>query len=340
MLQPLFRTRSSVVATRAWRTFASMASQPPIRIGYVPEHYLIPLHLAKPQFPDPVELIPFPSGTGHMITSLRSDEIDVAIGLTEGWVAGLMNAQGQKEKGYSIVGSWVRNPLRWAIVTGRNRDDINDVQDLRQHRRVGVSRMGSGSHVMAFVLADQKGWLRQGKDSKSEGLVINPLGPFKDLRDGVTGAGGQGATADFFMWEHFTTKPYFDGDKTPLKHIGEIYTPWPSWHIAASAKTFPEPATDSKLSKLFECLDKGVSDFNKDPQSAIKRLVQGEFGCQYSDEDANEWLVSAKFFEQTRGVDAATMHGVIETLKVAGVIEPTAEAADTSGIVGIARNDA
>ncbi|KAK5953452.1 hypothetical protein OHC33_005396 [Knufia fluminis] len=316
-----------------------MTSQQPIRIGYVPEHYLIPLHLAKSHFSEPVELIPFPSGTGHMITSLRSDEIDVGIGLTEGWVAGLMNAQGQKEKGYSIVGSWVQNPLRWAIVTGRNRDDIDDVEDLKQHRRVGVSRMGSGSHVMAFVLADQKGWLRQGKDTKSEGLVINPLGPFKDLRDGVTGAGGQGATADFFMWEHFTTKPYFDGDKTPLKHIGEIYTPWPSWHIAASTKSFPAPTSDQTLSKLFDCLDRGVDEFNKNPQSAIKRLVQGEFGCQYSEEDANEWLVSAKFFEKTRGVDTATMDGVIKTLEAANVIEPSTEVKDTSGIVGVARED-
>jgi len=337
MLQPLLRTRRFAKYTR--RNIASMSSAKPIRIGYVPEHYLIPLHLAKPQFSDPVELISFPSGTGHMITSLRSDEIDIGIGLTEGWVAGLMNVQGQKEKGYSIVGSWVENPLRWAIVTGRNRDDINDVDDLRQHRRVGVSRMGSGSHVMAFVLADQKGWLRQGKDIKSEGLIINPLGPFKDLRDGVTGAGGQGATADFFMWEHFTTKPYFDGDETPLKHIGEIYTPWPSWHIAASSKRFPDPATDPKLLKLFDCFDRGIRDFNKDPQSAIKRLVQGEFGCQYSEEDATEWLVSAKFFEKTRGVDAATMDGVIKTLEVAGVIEPSTEVKDTSGIIGVARED-
>lgn len=337
MLQLL--VRNTRFAKRTLRSFASMASERPFRIGYVPEHYLIPLHLAKPQFSDPVELIPFPSGTGHMITSLRADEIDVGIGLTEGWVAGLMSAQGQKEKGYSIVGSWVHNPLRWAIVTGRNRDDIHDVEDLRQHRRVGVSRMGSGSHVMAFVLADQKGWLRQGKDSKSEGLVINPLGPFKDLRDGVTGAGGQGATADFFMWEHFTTKPYFDGDQTPLKHIGEIYTPWPSWHIAASTKRFPEPATDPKLLKLFDGLDRGVRDFNKDPQSAIKRLVQGEFECQYSEEDANEWLSSAKFFEKTRGVDAATMDGVIKVLEAAGVIEPSTEVKDTSGIIGVARED-
>ena len=173
-----------------------------IRIGFVPEHYLLPLHLCTKHslFPSnlQISLVPFPSGTGHMITSLRSDEIDLAIGLTEGWVAGLLNADNYKksgkEKGYSIVGSWVSTPLRWAVVTGRNRDNISRVGDLKQHRRVGVSRLGSGSHIMAFVLAQQEGWLRQSKDEKSEGLSFVPLGPFEDLREGVTSS-----AADFFM---------------------------------------------------------------------------------------------------------------------------------------------
>lgn len=176
-----------------------------VRIGYVPEHYLLPLHLAVQNdlFPSSIKvtLVPFPSGTGHMITSLRANEIDLAIGLTEGWTAGLLNPdiknKSLEEKGYRIVGSWVSTPLRWAIVTGRNRDDINTVDDLRQHRRVGVSRIGSGSHIMAFVLAQQQGWLQQTKDYKKEGLTLVPLGPFKDLRNGVTSS-----TADFFMWEH------------------------------------------------------------------------------------------------------------------------------------------
>lgn len=331
MLLSLFR--SNAFTLRPWqRSFASMANTKPIRIGYVPEHYLLPLHLAKPQFSDPVELIPFPSGTGHMITSLRTDQLDVAIGLTEGWVAGLMNEQGQKERGYNIVGSWVLNPLRWAIVTGRNRDDITSVEDLQRHRRVAVSRIGSGSYVMAFVLAEQQGWLRQNKDSKLEGLTFAPLGPFKDLRDGVTVS-----TADFFMWEHFTTKPYFDGEGTPLKKVGEIYTPWPSWHIVASSKTFPEPATDPRLLKLFDCFDRGIRDFNADPEQGIKMLGTGELGCHYSEEDAREWLKSVKFFDRTKGVDAETMQGVIQLLQVAGVIEPSTEVKDESGVVAIPR---
>lgn len=80
-----------------------------------------------------------------MITSLRDNEIDIGIGLTEGWVAGLAGKQQAPKDpasdGYKLVGHWVDNPLRWAIVTGRNRDEINAVKDLKDSR-VGVSRLG------------------------------------------------------------------------------------------------------------------------------------------------------------------------------------------------------
>jgi hypothetical protein len=309
-----------------------MTSQNPLRIGYVPEHYLLPLHLAKSHFPFPVELIPFPSGTGHMITSLRSDSIDLAIGLTEGWVAGLLTSQGQKEKGYSIVGSWVKNPLRWAIVTGKNRSDINSVTDLRQHRRVGVSRMGSGSHVMAFVLAQREGWFSSSPHSNEEKLPTVILGPFKELRDGVTSN-----KADFFMWEHFTTKPFFHGEDTPLKNIGEIYTPWPSWHIAASSKTFPDPAKDEKLQQVFKAFDRGVEEFRNNPDEGVRLLGTGELGCHYMEEDARDWLKAVEFTEATKGVDVATMESVVKVLQGAGVIDPATTITNGDGVIGISR---
>jgi hypothetical protein len=46
-----------------------------------------------------------------MITSLRSGEIDVGIGLTEGWVAGLGKQDVEGDGGYRIVGTYVETPL-------------------------------------------------------------------------------------------------------------------------------------------------------------------------------------------------------------------------------------
>lgn len=77
-----------------------------------------------------------------MITSLRSHEIDIGIGLTEGWIAGLGKAQGAKEDaGYKLVGTYVDTPLCWAISTGAERVDLRDARELKG-RRVGVSRVG------------------------------------------------------------------------------------------------------------------------------------------------------------------------------------------------------
>lgn len=83
----------------------------PLRIGFVPEHFSTPLHFAQKHFGLDATLIPFPSGTGHMITALRAGEIDVGIGLTEGWVAGLGKGDMEGDGGYRIVGTYVDSPL-------------------------------------------------------------------------------------------------------------------------------------------------------------------------------------------------------------------------------------
>lgn len=296
-----------------------------------------------------------------MILSLRASEIDLAVGLTEGWVAGLLSDANRVKGGYKIVGSWCRSPLRWAVVTGRNRQEINTVGDLARNRKVGVSRMGSGSHVMATVLAEREGWLKTQTGEKKE-LEFVPLGPFKELRDGVTGftststsntttATGEKKAgektddqpdprADFFMWEHFTTKPYFAADDAPLKWIGEIYTPWPSWHIAASTSRFPDPQSDETLDLLFRAFDKGMAEFRGDEGRVVRMLGDGSAKCHYSEEDAREWLKSVEFFEGTKGVERGVMRGVVDVLKGAGVISESVvlgEDGDWGGVIGVAR---
>lgn len=326
---------TQTLRSRSSQDQPNMAASSPVRIGYVPEHYLLPLHLANRNglFPFPVELVPCPSGTGQMITLLRDDKIDLAIGLTEGWIAGLLTPDGQQKKGYSIVGSWVENPLRWSIVTGKDRQSLSSVKDLLQGGvqpgkvKVGVSRMGSGSHVMAFVLAQREGW-----DTDKE-VDFEILGPFKELRDGVNAK-----SADFFMWEHFTTKGFWDeGEKKELKWLGEIYTPWPSWCVTASSRRFPNPEQDDTLKGFFEAVDKGKEMFLDQQDECVRLLGTRELGCYYGEEDAREWLKGAKFFDRTRGIDHSMVDGVVQVLKGAGVLGTGVQSADGDGTVGVKR---
>ncbi|KAF5875839.1 putative uracil-dna glycosylase protein [Botrytis fragariae] len=282
------------------------ATQTPLKIGYVPEHFSTPLHFAQKHFGLEAELIPFPSGTGHMITSIRSGEIDVGIGLTEGWVAGLGKSDVEGDGGYRIVGTYVETPLCWAISTGANRP-LNSIAHLK-NGKIGVSRIGSGSYVMGFVLADEQGWLNEDQTSE-EPFEVVPLQTFEKLRNGVNDS-----TVDFFMWEHFTSKRYYDNGE--IKRIGEIYTPWSSWKIVASTKVL-QNTEDKRLGDLFEKIDKGIRYFEKNQAEAVKYISTS---LDYSEEDANEWLKTVRFASVTKNVDVAVIQKTVATLQKAKVL--------------------
>lgn len=145
-------------------------------------------------------LLPYPSGTGAMIKSLESGDLDLAVGLTEGWIAALANGADT----FKLVGKYVSTPLCWAISTGAEREDMVNASSLGGRKKLGISRYGSGSYIMGFVLAEQNGWLED--DDREQPFEWTVLNDFKNLRDGVNGTHVGGKTADAFMWEHFTSK--------------------------------------------------------------------------------------------------------------------------------------
>ncbi|KAG6356523.1 hypothetical protein INS49_015911 [Diaporthe citri] len=289
-----------------------MASAP-LRVGYVPEHFSTPIHFASKHFGLDAKLVPFPSGTGHMITALRSNEIDVGIGLTEGWVAGLGKDDVQGDGGYRLVGTYVETPLCWAVSTGAARPEISSIDSLNG-RKIGVSRLGSGSYVMGFVLADQQGWLTQKPAESStssspySGFVV--LNTFENLRKAVNSG-----EADFFMWEHFTSKRYYDSGE--IRKVGEIYTPWSSWKIVAGTKLVRDGQLDLRLHNLFEKLDKGIQHFNANHEEAVEYISTE---LDYSEEDAREWLKTVRFPTRTEGVDLGVVDSTVATLRKAGVL--------------------
>lgn len=281
-------------------------SAQPLRIGYVPEHFSTPIFFAKKHFGLEAELVPFPSGTGHMITSLRAGEIDVGVGLTEGFVAGLGKEDVEGDGGYALVGTYVETPLCWAISSGFDRTDIENVESLKGGV-IGVSRLGSGSHVMGFVLADQQGWLSPGKLPYGNTVILNN---FANLRKAVNSG-----EADFFMWEHFTSKRYYDTQE--IKRVGEIYTPWSSWKIVASTKLLGGGSQDPRLQQLFAKLDQGINHFNDNPEEAVQYISTA---LDYSEADAREWLKTVRFPKATQGVSSSTIQGCVDILRKAGVL--------------------
>ncbi|POR36763.1 Uncharacterized protein TPAR_03057 [Tolypocladium paradoxum] len=284
-----------------------MTSQP-LRIGFVPEHFSTPLHFAQKHYALDATLIPFPSGTGHMVTALRAGDIDVGIGLMEAWIAGLGKEGIEGDGGYRLVGTYVETPLCWAISTGAKRPEITSVDSLKGGK-IGVSRIGSGSHVMGFVLADQHGWLSSSTQQPYADTVV--LNTFEKLR----GAVNSGA-ADFFMWEHFTSKKHFDAGE--IRRVGDIYTPWSSWKIVASTALAPRHGSvDARVKHLFAALDRGVRHFNENQEEAVQ-YISSRLG--YTEPDARAWLKTVEFPAKTEGVKPEVVSNCVAILRKAGVL--------------------
>ncbi|WVR04750.1 hypothetical protein IAU60_001761 [Kwoniella sp. DSM 27419] len=287
-----------------------MSHSRPLRVGWHREHFLSPLlQLVEEDKGKTIELVECPGGTGEMQVKLKNGEIDLCIALTDALIAGLANGQDS----YKLVGRYIASPLRWAIITGKE-SSYNTVEDLKG-TTFGISRLGSGSQVMASVLSLQEGW------TEDEQPKFKVNGQFKPLRDSVN----SGETS-VFLWEWFTTKPYVDSGE--VRFIGSVYTPWPCWHIAAS----PSAPTD-QLSAFLAALQPYVRRFNS-PEAREKDdvdFVTSYFGHQR--EDVVEWLSTVRWEEDLAQVKEDVVRETLRVLAKAGVVKPEAEQLDIATFV-------
>ncbi|KAI5962683.1 uncharacterized protein KGF55_003759 [Candida pseudojiufengensis] len=253
-----------------------------LKVAYIPEHFSTPLFLAeKHEFYKEanlsIEFIPVPEGSGRLIKLLNSKEVDLAIGLTEAFIADISKGNNQLK----ILDTYVNSPLLWSISTGFNRDEISNTEDLKKFGKVGISRIGSGSYVMSFVLAHQLGF------QKFEEFKI--CSNFKNLRNSVNHSGSDDIeNSDFFMWEYFTSKKYYDNNE--IKKIGEIYTPWPSWVIVGSSTSIETKSKE--ISNFIKAVNKGINYFNNHLDEAIEYIGNN---LDYSIEDAKNWTKTVEF---------------------------------------------
>lgn len=239
-----------------------------IRIGGVPEHFNLPWHLALEEglflkAGVSVEWIDFPEGTGSMNKALRAREIDLAVILTGGVIKDIANGNPSK-----IVQLYVSSPLQWGVHVASD-SPFTDIDEL-QYAKAAISRFGSGSHVMAYVQAQQRGW--NTKELKFE--VVNTL------ENAVTAL--TEGKADYFMWEHFTTKPIVDAGI--FRRLGDFPTPWSCFVIAAHDEVIQTMATD--IIKVLDTINTITKDFKNIP--SIDRTLAHRYEQRL--EDIQKWL--------------------------------------------------
>lgn len=268
-----------------------------VKIIGVPEHFNLPWHLAIEEgaFAErgiDLQWEDIPEGTGKMCQLLENEETDLAIILTEGIIKSI--SEGNPTK---IIQQYIASPLLWGIHVGAE-SPSHRISDL-EGSKAAISRFGSGSHLMAYIHAQNNDW-------KSENLsfeVVNNL-------EGAVTALSNGEAA-YFMWEHFTTKPLVD--QGVFRRLGDCPTPWPCFMLVGTNSFLKENA--SIVTHILEVLDTYTSEFKSIP--SIDRTLANRYGQQLN--DIREWMTLTQW--SSVQLSEGTLTNVQDTLLKLGLIK-------------------
>ena len=239
-----------------------------IKIAGVPEHFNLPWHLCieNGEFENvgiDLHWTDVPEGTGKMCQMLREGETDIAVILTEGIVKDVNAGNPSK-----IVQMYVESPLIWGIHVDAQ-SEYKALSDL-ENTKAAISRIGSGSQLMAYVNANNQGW----KTNDMQFEIVNTI-------DGAVDALIQ-QKADYFMWERFMTKPLVD--KGIFRRVADCPTPSPCFVIAVRDEVLKKH--HSSVTTILEVINRTTAEFKEIP-SIDKTLAER---YNQKQEDIQEWL--------------------------------------------------
>ena len=268
-----------------------------IKIAGVPEHFNLPWQMCieDGEFEAvgiDLEWTDVPEGTGKMCQMLRDGETDIAVILTEGILKDI--AAGNPSK---IVQVYVQSPLIWGIHVVAN-SDYKTLADL-EHKKVAISRFGSGSQLMSIVNAENQNW----DTSKLEFEVVNTI-------DGAVEALTSGK-ADYFMWERFMTKPLVD--QGIFRRIDDCPTPWPCFVIAVRNEFLEN--NPNVIEQILEIINITTEEFKIIP--SIDRTLASKYNQEV--EAIQEWLKLTRWSQKQ--MTAQTFDKIMEQLLKLQIID-------------------
>lgn len=226
-----------------------------------------------------------PEGTGRMSQMLIEGETDLAVILTEGITKSIVEGNPSR-----IIQEYIGSPLLWGIHVAQS-SEFRTVESLKG-QTAAISRFGSGSHLMSYLLAGENNW--NTLDLKFE-IVDNMDGAVKALKQG---------TADYFLWERFTTKPLVDAGI--FRRLDDYPTPWPCFVIAAREQAIKESTAAIRLT--LDNINKISSEFRKIP--SIDRTLANRYGQEQ--EDVLLWLSKTRWSQSQ--LEIQVIENVIDTL--------------------------
>jgi ABC-type nitrate/sulfonate/bicarbonate transport system substrate-binding protein len=267
-----------------------------VKIVGVPEHFNLPWHLCleNGEFEKKnidLQWTDVPEGTGKMCQMLRDGSTDIAVILTEGIIKDIVIGNPSK-----IVQIYVESPLIWGIHVAAQ-SNYQSLTDL-ENKKAAISRLGSGSQLMAYVNAKNQGW----DTTNLEFEIVNTI-------DGAVTALTEG-TADYFMWEHFMTKPLVD--KGVFRRVADCPTPWPCFVIAVREEVLDKhPETITKLLGIINAktrIFKAISNIDERLSTTYHQKI----------EDIKEWLSLTEWSQEK--IDAVLLDRIQNQLVELNII--------------------
>ena len=235
-----------------------------------------------------------------MCKGLRSGELDIAVILTEGIIKDIIAGNPSK-----IVQTFVSTPLVWGIHVS-NESRFQTIEELKG-TIAAISRFGSGSHLMAFVNAEQYNW-HQHEDLHFK-VVENLSGAVEGLTNGE---------ADYFMWEKFTTKPLVDNGT--FRRIGDCPSPWPCFVIAVREEFIRNK--NRELQTILKIINNTTINFKSTP--FIGETIADRYDIKLN--DVLEWLSITEWSQSI--IDQQTVKIIQEKLQKLDIIPKKAKYSD------------
>jgi ABC-type nitrate/sulfonate/bicarbonate transport system substrate-binding protein len=276
-----------------------------VKIAGVPEHFNLPWQLCIKNGEFEAQNIDLqwkniPEGTGKMCQMLRDGETDMAVILTEGIIKDIIAGNPSQ-----IIQVYVESPLIWGIHVAA-KSDFHTISDL-ENKKVAISRLGSGSQLMAYVNANEQNWEKE--DLQFE--IVNTI-------DGAVDALTAG-TADYFMWEHFMTKPLVD--QGVFRRVGDCPTPWPSFVIVARNEFLEE--NSGIVASILKIINEKTVIFAAIPD--IDNTLAETFNQKKT--DIQEWLKLTRWSQ--KNLDQNAFVGIQNQLFDLGIIDKKSTFAET-----------
>ncbi|MCO6483940.1 MAG: ABC transporter substrate-binding protein [Flavobacteriales bacterium] len=240
----------------------------PLRIAGVPEPYNLPWHLAmaKGRFAEAgidVQWHTVHEGTGRMCQMLKDDKLDMAVLVSEGAVRDILNGGAHR-----IVGTFVDSALPWGVhVPAASR--LHAPGELKGVP-YAISRLGSGSHIMAMIHAGHLGWRPGEKDLV---VVHNMRGAAERMQAGPP---------VIFLWETYVTASYVDSGI--MRRVDELRAPWPGFVIVAREQVLH--GHSALIDRALAVLHQEAEGMKRGPH--LVELVMRNAG--FAEARAKEWL--------------------------------------------------